>query len=47
MTIKLQVSSENNEELVKYIEFIVLPSLRQDTKHGWMDFETYWETNEI
>lgn len=47
MTIKLQVSAENREELISYLDQEVMSLIRNDFTHGHTNSETYWEINEI
>jgi len=46
MTIKLQVSAENREELTKYLTQVVVPLIRNDFDSG-QNLKAYWEINEI
>lgn len=46
ITIKLQVSAENREELIKYLTQIVVPLIRNECNSG-QHLKAYWEINEI
>ena len=47
MTIKLQVSAENREELIAYLSNQVISLVRNDFSSGHDSSNTYWEINEI